>query len=61
MPGARVLSETGVVAYDDALFLALAEDAETVVTAYGKLMKALKNTPYAHFARPLSPIESLFP
>jgi len=42
------------------LFLALAEDAETVViTADGKLLKALKRTDYVSLARSLREIGSL--
>ena len=43
--------ETGVIVYD-ALFLAFAEDGDTVVvTADGKLSsEALEGTPYAHLA-----------
>ncbi len=53
--------ETGVIIYD-ALFLALAEDAATpVVTADGKLLKALEGTPYARLAHPLAEAHSLIP
>ncbi|MCA1706551.1 MAG: type II toxin-antitoxin system VapC family toxin [Actinobacteria bacterium] len=51
--------ETGVIIYD-ALFLALAEDAETVViTDDGKLLKAVKDTPHARLAHPLAQVVSL--
>lgn len=51
--------ETSVIIYD-ALFLTLAEDAETVViTDDGKLLKTLKDTPYAHLAHPLSAVGDL--
>lgn len=44
----------------DALFLALAEEAGTVVaTADYQLLEALKNTTYADLVQPLSEIESL--
>ncbi len=50
---AEIANETGVIVYD-ALFLALAEDAETVmVTADGKLLRALKSTRYAPLATSL--------
>ena len=61
MPRAVELTfETSVIVYD-ALFLALGEDADTlVVTADGKLIKALEGTPYARLihslAEPHSPI-----
>lgn len=60
MPRAVELAfETGVIVYD-ALFLALAEDADTVmVTADGKLLKALKNTSCIRLAHPLTDINSL--
>ncbi len=51
--------ETGVIIYD-AIFLALAEDAETVVvTDDGKPLKTVKDTPYARLAHPLSDIGNL--
>jgi predicted nucleic acid-binding protein len=50
-----------VIVYD-ALFLSLAEDAGTVViTADGKLRKALEGTPYARLAHPLADVGSLVP
>ncbi len=56
---AEIARETGVIVYD-ALFLALAEDAQTVVvTADGKLLKALESTPYARLARSLAPVDGL--
>lgn len=51
--------ETGVIIYDS-LFLALAEDAKTVViTDDSKLLKTVKNTPFARLAHPLSEVGSL--
>jgi predicted nucleic acid-binding protein len=45
---AEIALQTRVIIYD-ALFLALAENSETVVvTADGKLLKALEGSPYAH-------------
>ena len=60
MPRAVELTfETGVIIYD-ALFLALAEDGDTVIlSADGKLLKALEGTPYARFTHPLADIASL--
>jgi predicted nucleic acid-binding protein len=62
MPRAVELAfETGVIIYD-ALFLALAEDADTlVVTADGKLLKALEGTSYARLAHSLADAGSLIP
>ncbi len=62
MPRAVELTfETGVIVYD-ALFLALAEDADTlVVTADGKLLKALEGAPYVRLAHPLADAGSLIP
>jgi len=59
---AEITLESGVIVYD-VLFLALAEDADTlVVTADGKLLKALEGTPYAHLAHSLSDADgSLIP
>lgn len=58
---ARIALETGVIVYD-ALFLALAEDSETVVvTADGKLLKALEGTAYARLTHPLADVGSLVP
>lgn len=51
--------ETNVIIYD-ALFLALAEDAETVViTADDRLLKALEGTAYSDLARRLTAADSL--
>lgn len=51
--------ETSAIVYDS-LFLALAEDAGTVVvTDDGKLLQTLENTPYARLAHPLADIGSL--
>ncbi len=56
---AAIANETGAIIYD-ALFLALAEDTDTVmVTADGKLLQALKNTRHASLARPLEQISNL--
>jgi predicted nucleic acid-binding protein len=62
MPRAvEITFETGVIVYD-ALFLALAEDADTlVVTADGKLLKALEGTTHARLAYPLADLDSLVP
>jgi predicted nucleic acid-binding protein len=62
MPRAVELTfETGVLVYD-AFFLALAEDAVTpVVTADGKLLKALEDTPYTRLAHHLTDANSLIP
>jgi predicted nucleic acid-binding protein len=60
MPRAVELTfETSVIVYD-ALFLALAEDADTlVVTADGKFLKALENIPYARLSHHLAEVHSL--
>ena len=59
--GVELTFETSVIVYD-ALFLALAEDADTlVVTADGKLIKALENTPYARLSHHLDEAHSLIP
>lgn len=60
MPRAvEILLETGTIVYD-ALFLALAEDAGTVVvTADGKLLRDLRGTPHAHLALSLTEVESV--
>jgi predicted nucleic acid-binding protein len=51
--------DTNAIVYD-ALFLALAEDAETVViTADAKLLKTLQNTAYSSLAQPLSGVDVL--
>ena len=56
---AEIANETSVIIYD-ALFLALAEDAQTVmVTADGKLLRTLDGTRYASLARPLEGVGSL--
>lgn len=56
---AAIANETGAIIYD-ALFLALAEDTDTVmVTADGKLLQALKSTRHASLARPLEQISNL--
>ncbi len=53
--------ETGAIVYD-AVSLALAEDANTVmVTADDRLLETLKDTPYAHLARGLADSGSLIP
>lgn len=60
MPRAvEIAYEGGIIVYD-ALFLALAEDAGTVmVTADGKLLRTLEETSFAQLARHLSGIGSL--
>lgn len=56
---AEIANETGVIVYD-ALFLALAEDARTVmVTADGRLLKTLEGTRYASLALSLGQIDHL--
>lgn len=56
---AEISLQTGAIIYD-ALFLALAEDADTVVvTADGRLLKALEGTPYARLARHLAGVSGL--
>jgi len=56
---AAIANETGAIIYD-ALFLALAEDTDTVmVTADGKLLRTLTSTRYASLARPLEEISNL--
>ena len=56
---AKIANETGTIIYDT-LFLALAEDAQTVmVTADGKLLRALKGTRYASLASSLEQLGSL--
>ncbi|MBA3635831.1 MAG: type II toxin-antitoxin system VapC family toxin [Rubrobacteraceae bacterium] len=60
MPSAaQIALETGIIIYD-ALFLALAEDAESVmVTADERLLKALRDTAYANLARHLRAVGEL--
>ncbi len=60
MPRAvRIALETGVIIYD-ALFLALAEDADAVVvTADGKLLETLRGTAYTDLTRHLAAIGGL--
>ena len=56
---AQIALKTGVIIYD-ALFLALAEDAETLlVTADDRLLNALRNTAYAGLAKHLSTVGRL--
>lgn len=58
---AEITLESDVIVYD-ALFLALAEDAGTLVaTADDRLLKVLEGTSYAHLAHPLSDAGSLIP
>ncbi len=58
---AEIALQTRVIIYD-ALFLALAENSETVVvTADGKLLKALEGSPYAHLTHPLTEVGSVVP
>lgn len=60
MPRAvEMVLETGVIIYD-ALFLALAEDADTVmVTADDKLLGALRGTTLADLAKSVTEIDDL--
>ena len=56
---AEIANETGAIVYDT-LFLALAEDAQTVeVTADGKLLKQLEGTRFAPLASSLGGVENL--
>ncbi|CAN5738134.1 hypothetical protein BH23ACT11_BH23ACT11_18140 [soil metagenome] len=56
---ATLALETGVIIYD-ALFLALAEDVESVlITADSRLLRSLDGTDYVHLARPLSEVDAL--
>lgn len=56
---AEIASETGTIIYDT-LFLALAEDAQTVmVTADGKLLRSLTGTRYAPLASSLEQVGGL--
>jgi predicted nucleic acid-binding protein len=56
---AEIARETGAIIYD-MLFLALAEDTQTVmVTADDKLLKTLKDTEYSSLARSMREIGSL--
>jgi predicted nucleic acid-binding protein len=58
---AEITLETGVIIYD-ALFLALAENSETVViTADSRLLKTLEGTTHARLAHHLTYVGSLFP
>ena len=60
MPRAAEISlETSLIIYD-ALFLALAEDSETVaITADNRLLRDLESTAYKHLAHPLSTVGSI--
>lgn len=60
MPSAaQIALETGIIIYD-APFLALAEDAESVmVTADERLLKVLRDTAYANLARHLRAVGEL--
>lgn len=56
---AQIADETGAIVYDT-LFIALAEDTQTVmVTADDRLLRALKGTRYASLASLLERIDSL--
>lgn len=56
---AEIAVDSGVIVYD-ALFLALAENTNTVtVTADGTLLKALEGTDYSRLAHPLADVNSL--
>lgn len=57
----QISFETGGIIYDS-LFLALAEDAETVVvTDDGKLLKTVNDTSYPRLAHSLTDIGSVVP
>jgi predicted nucleic acid-binding protein len=60
MPRAvEITFETRTIIYD-ALFLALAEDfGTTLVTADGKLLRAIEGTAFAHLAHPLARLGDL--
>lgn len=59
--GVEISLDAGVIVYD-ALFLALAEDAATVmVTADERLLRLLRDTPYADLAHPLAAARDLLP
>ncbi len=54
-----IANETGAIVYDT-LFLALAEDALSVmITADGRLLKVLEGTRYASLASSLKLVENL--
>lgn len=56
---AEIALDSGAIIYD-ALFLALAENAETaMITADYKLLNTVKGTDYAILIRPLSEVDSL--
>lgn len=56
---AEIAFDSGTIIYDS-LFLALAEDAQTImITADDKLLKAVRGTNYAVLAHSLREIESL--
>lgn len=58
---AEIALETGMIIYDS-LFLALAENSETIViTADSRLLKALEGTARARLAHPLADVGSLVP
>lgn len=58
---AEIALETGVIIYDS-LFLALAENSETIViTADSRLLKALEGTAHVRLAHPLAAVGSLVP
>ncbi len=58
---AEIALQTQVIIYDG-LFLALAENTETVVvTADGKLLKALEGTSFSYLVHPLADVGSLVP
>jgi len=62
MPRAvEITFETGVIVYDS-LFLALAENSDTVVvTADDRLLKTLEDAAYVRFAHPLADLSGLIP
>lgn len=56
---AEFVLETAIIVYD-ALFLALAEDANAIfITADSKLLRSIEGTDYAHLACPLSEANAL--
>jgi predicted nucleic acid-binding protein len=57
MPRAVEIADTGIIIYD-ALFISLAEAMDTIVaTADDRLLRTLKGTPFAGYARHISNVE----
>jgi predicted nucleic acid-binding protein len=58
----EIALESGVIVYD-VLFLALAEDAVTVVVTAddNRLLRVLHDTSYGRLAHPLAGVDSLIP